>query len=76
MPGKIITMATIPTQITINGTDYNVVQLSDDGQGNRLYQQVGTEKVVNERYNPSTGEHIEFNDDIEGWGYADDDSLI
>lgn len=69
-------MTTMEKQIEINGTTYSVRQLGQDGNGNVLWSHVDSGKVVNEKIDPTTGEHIEFNDNIEGWGYSDADSLV
>lgn len=52
--------------------NYNGIELkmvSDDGNGNRLWEDENTGKVANEKYDPETLESFGLDDDIEGWGY-------
>lgn len=57
-----------------NGIELAMV--SDDGNGNRLWENSETGLVANETYDSETGESFGLNDNIEGWGYDESRSLL
>ena len=50
--------------------------LGDDGNGNRLWLDRELNLVANESYDPESGESFGLGNDIEGWNYQPEDSLI
>lgn len=58
----------------ISGKEVELELLSDDGNGNRLWTD-GT-KVANESYDTETEESFGLDDDIEGWNYDPEMSLV
>ena len=57
-----------------NGIELDL--LCDDGNGNRLWIEKESQKVANERYDATTGDSCGLDDNIEGWGYSEEDSLV